>query len=392
MAVLILFTAFCSQTSYARPEYALQEKLNCAACHVTAWGGGPRTTYGKVYGSHENKISKMSESDLYYGDLRMIAYRPTHPSKTQSGFALMTAAPTANLPVYQGAANSEMRLVYTLNSSPLGGTYAREAYLSWQAQTAGADVPARLTLGRFYLPFGILTDEHRAYTRMQSRMPLENYEMGAALSANLSTDLHFDLALVNDLESGGTFSNRNVTWGGVLNFRANPSTLPFFIGLSGSYGHVLNTPEPYAISSHAGISLDRITGSKLSGSLLLERVDAWNQPQDRSGSIHPSLNTFFQLNSSPRGQHSVGYFSQAKFNMSNRWVLLYRFDYLKPDSQLPENTFARHGIGFEIFLPGNLIIDLRAEKAVVASKPAGPDGEEPLGAQNALLAMIRCWI
>ena len=214
--------------------------------------------------------------------------------------------------------------------------------------------------------------------------------MGAAISVNIVSDFHFDFALVNDLESGGSFSNQNVTFGSILNARFNPSQIPIFIGSSGMYGYVLNTPKPYALSYYAGISLDQMTRSKVSGSLLFERVDSWNQPADRSGSIHPNVNTFFGLNLSGVGSHSVGYYSQAKWELNSRWVLFYRFDYYKQDTQISNNSFARHGLGFETYLPGNLIFNFRGEKAALGNTPAGPN--EPLAAQNDVLAMIRCWI
>ena len=38
------------RASWARPEYAVQQKKNCNQCHVNVWGGGPRMVYGKVFG------------------------------------------------------------------------------------------------------------------------------------------------------------------------------------------------------------------------------------------------------------------------------------------------------------------------------------------------------
>lgn len=61
----------CSQEVFARPEYSAREKLNCVSCHAYPWGGGPRNVFGKTYGSHGHMPSKLSASDLYYGDLRM---------------------------------------------------------------------------------------------------------------------------------------------------------------------------------------------------------------------------------------------------------------------------------------------------------------------------------
>src|SRR4051794_11852885 len=76
LVLTALWDSATSPAAWARPEYASREKLNCTACHVTPWGGGPRNLTGKAYGAHERPLGKLSTTDLVYGDLRFIGYYP----------------------------------------------------------------------------------------------------------------------------------------------------------------------------------------------------------------------------------------------------------------------------------------------------------------------------
>jgi hypothetical protein len=397
-AVVSVIVSMPQREANARPEYALKNKLNCTSCHATPWGGGPRNIVGKAYGSHSNRPAKTSDNDYYYGDARVIAYHPKHASHTNNGLALMEAAATANVPIYEGDNDSEIRGVGTFNMSSLGGSYPREIYLRGRLSADPGEVPSFITFGRFYLPFGLLTDEHRAYTRIQTNMSLENYEIGGAFSANPADDFHFDGALVNDFVTGGGFSSNDVTWGGVANVRWNPSKLPFFLGTSANYQHTLKQPEPYAFSFYGGLSLDRISDKKIGGSILVERVDAqnWNNPAVNAGTVHPGLATFFiPVNQSAyltaiKTAHSVGYYLQAKYDLNPRFTLLYRFDYLNPDPSLPDGSFARHGLGVEMYFQGNVLINARVEKSLIANPAISGSGV--LADQDDLLVMFRWWI
>jgi len=97
----------------ARPEYAVGQKLNCTACHTTAWGGGPRILLGKVFGSHGHPPVKTSTSDLYYGDLRLPAFYPTKNLTQRSKvLVLMQAAASVNIPLIQGEGEREQSLIF----------------------------------------------------------------------------------------------------------------------------------------------------------------------------------------------------------------------------------------------------------------------------------------
>jgi hypothetical protein len=390
-----------SQNVLARPEYATKEKLNCFACHVSPWGGGPRNIMGKTYGSRGLGMGKLTTTDIFYGDIRFIGYLPTEPSaySTVSGLAFMEAAVTGNVAVLQNEEDgSEMRALLTYNMATLSGSTVREAYIRWQTHASKDEIPIYFLFGRFYVPFGLLTDEHRTYTRIQTNMTYNNYDVGGAISGNFSNAFHYDLSLVNDFQTGGAFTNRDLTLGIVLNFRWNPSTLPFMLGASGNFQRVKNLPQPYASSLYGALSLDRLTSGKLSGSLLFERVDAnnWNNSALNTGMINPSLGQFFIPSSDPaylafvQQTSSIGYYGQFKYNISTQWTLLYKFDYLALDRNYLDDAYVRHGIGFEAYLNSNLILNARYEKAT-GMRPE-ISASNVLAAQDDIFAMLRLWL
>jgi len=383
----------------ARPEYATKEKANCVACHVSPWGGGPRDVFGKVYGSHGYDPGKTSTSDIYYGDLRFIDYIPTEKTTQRAnGLALMEAAVTGNVPILQGENGSEMRAVLTYNISPLAGSQAREAYIRFQLASQGAAIPTEVLVGRFYVPFGLLTDEHRTYTRLQTNTMINNYDVGGSISWNFNPDWHWDAALVNDFQTGGTFNQGDLTFGTVLNTRWNPHQLPFLVGVSGNFEKTTKFPQPFAFSEYGVLSFDRLTRDKVSANLSLEAVEAmnWNNPTLNNGQVNPGLSQFFVPSSdaaylkSLTFQRSRGYYALFKYNITHVWTPFYKLDYLNLDTGSDSNTFLRHGFGIEAFLNSNLILNLRYELSHV-NRPEIADSNV-LAAQSDVFAMLRLWL
>lgn len=382
-------------------EYSLKEKLSCVACHVTPWGGGPRNVMGKNYGTRGMGTNPLTALDYFYGDLRFIGYYPTRPdsSTTTNGVALMEAAVTGNAPVSTQENGAALRALLTYQISPLAGANVREAYLRWNTATAEPSaLPIYFVLGLVQVPFGILTDEHRTYTRLQTNMTFNNSFLSAGVSADLSQPFHADFVLSNDFQNLGGFNNSEVSVGFVGNFRWNPPTLPFLLGVSGNYEHLAKATSPYAVSFYTGLSLDRLGVGGLKGSLLFERVDAWNWNNAvvNTGGINPGLNTFFiptfdaSYRRAVQTTSSAGYFGQFKYDLSTAWTLFYKLDYLALDKSVSADAFYRHGFGFETRLGGNLILNARYEFA--AGMRPEIQTSQVLASQDDFFAMLRLWI
>ena len=318
-----------------------------------------------------------------------------------NGTALMESSITGNVPVVQtqdGSNLTEMRGVVTYNIAPLSGPNLRDAYMRWQLPADQNGNPVHFVLGHIHAPFGLLTDEHRTYTRIQTNSSLNNFEMGGGVSANPWSNFHTDLVFFNDFQSGGSFTNQDLNWAGVLNFRWNPASLPFLIGLSGNYEYSIKQPQPYVSSLYAVFSLDRLTENQLSGSLSVERVDAknWNNPQINMSQINQSLSQFFIPGADASylkaisGSSSLGYATLAKYNLSHAWTLFYKLDYLALDRRASDDAFVRHGLGIETYLNSNLIMNARYERA--AGMRPEISISDVSAAQNDFFAMLRLWL
>jgi hypothetical protein len=395
---LVLGLSHVSSVAFARPEYAALTKMNCTQCHVTPWGGGPRTVQGKVFGAHGHPPGKLSDQAYIYGDVRFIGYYPNQLIQSPHGIALMQASVSGNAALIEGEKNSEMRGLLTYNMAPLSGSSVREAYIRWALPQEGNEAPVSIVVGRFYVPFGLLTDEHRTYTRIQTNMTYNNFHVGAAVSGNFFPALHMDLVLVNDFQTGGNFTQGDLSWATVLNFRWNPQNLPFLLGASGNFQRLINTPQPLASSLYGVLSLDQLTQNSLKGSLSIERVDArnWNNPAVNTGMLNPNLTTFFIPRSELGYQRliatasSLGYYGWARFNLLPELLLFYKLDYLALDRNTPEDAFLRHGVGVEIYPNSNLILNIRYEKA--AGMRPEIAASNVLAAQDDVFAMLRVWL
>jgi len=385
-------TLIYAQEAKARPEYALQTKQNCTACHVSAWGSGPRTAYGKYFGSFGFPQAKTSASDVYYGDMKSIAYFPKAMAKYGGGVSLMEAAGSANVPIIDNENDSELRAVATYNAAPISAG-AREVYFRWRPHADENSPLGLVTVGRFNVPFGYLTDEHRTYTKIESNSTLNNFDTGVAVSGGFLPSLHYDLAMVNDLQGANFFSAGDVPYGQVFNLRWNQPGLPFLLGASEEYEHLVNSPQPSAYSLYTAFDFDQITSKKVHLMLMGEYVVAknWN-----SSTINPGLGSFFipatatdyqtQINNT----QSQGYFIEAKYYINSRFAPYYKFDYLALDRQFLADAFSRHGVGLETHLNSNLTLDARYEKATVGHPEIV--GSDALAAQDDFLLMMRLWL
>ena len=382
-------------SAHARPEYAVKNNSSCVTCHTTPWGGGPRNVFGKVFGSHGYALGKHSATDLYYGDIRALAFfpeKPTNPgTKKRSGLALMKASAAANVPITGEPGKAELRAVLSYSFGVLASGL-NEAYVRWQI-TRNESAPIHILVGRFYSPFGLLTDEHRTFTKSQVPTSLNDYEMGGAISLDfLQSQFHWDFAITNGFQSGGSLTNQDLTYGLIGNLRWQPPYLPFFLGASGKRDRTLtNKPSPYAVALYGALSLDRLTDSFIPGSIQVETVLArhWNDP-DRNSDISCDFSETANFIDGVVLAQSIGWYAMLNIDLSTKLILRYKFESLALNRQFPSDSFLRHGVGLKYFLSSNTNILVRVEKAQ-ARRP-GIEDEEKLGSQDSMYGVLRIWL
>ncbi len=391
-SLLSIASTVMTNTAQARPEYAAKTQASCSSCHSSPWGGGPRTIYGKMFGARNLGTPKTNGSDIYYGDFRSLLFVPKTPVQSSSGMVIMEAAATANVPITEDEDGSEMHVVGTYNFSPLSSG-AREAYIHWKVGADENRLASHILIGRFNSPFGLLTDEHRTYTRMLTNSSLNTFNTGLAVSGEPIQTLHYDFALVNNLQGGAGFNNQDIIWADVFNLRWTPAFFPGIIGVSQNFQHAVNQAEPFAFSAYTVLSLDRLTKNKINGSLSGEVVTAKNWISSKN---NPSLGSFFvpaadsAYQDATSSSRSLGYYFQAKYDLNSRWSLIYKYDYLLFDQAFQGDGFSRHGLGFEVFINSNVILNARVEKASVGRSEIA--STNALAAEDDILMMLRLWI
>lgn len=366
--VLFIFLLILPLWGQARPEYAARHGLvSCTACHASPSGGGIRTEYGKIYGARGFETNDNHERPYYQVDARAILTTTQEVREGRNGFALMELLGAVNVPVLDGE-NQATNFVASYYFGAFNqAVVVRDTYVRWQNKKS--DLLEYVTVGKFIAPFGLLTDEHRTYTRWQSRSTWNNFDMGAMLSGKLLPELHWDFAAVNGFQASATEGEGNFstgdTYGLYLNLRSRPFKRSLLLGASGSfYRRHSGQESPYAVSVYSALGLEGLTGGRLRGSLLAEYVRSqyWSD-----GTINPEFGRVFAggLDSgyvdALKYEIAEGYYLQLLIDMTRNLALQYKWDKFIPSVNYRGDFFERYGLGFRWQASANLQWMARAE-------------------------------
>ncbi len=195
-----------SYWSHARPEYSARLRTNrCTTCHTSPAGGGHRNLTGKAFGPKSAPLKAFSKQDIFGFDFRALVHTQLKNIKdAKNGMGIMVGIPSVSIPFHSSEGGKEWRLVYSQNIGGFGlTTVPREAYLRVKLYDDYRAYPQFISVGRFSAPFGLLTDEHRTYTRWQTRTTWNDQEMGLLFSGDWTPALHYDLSIVNGEQTQG---------------------------------------------------------------------------------------------------------------------------------------------------------------------------------------------
>ncbi len=156
----------------AKPQYAVRTKqISCTACHYSPSGGGPRRFFGKGYGSHGLGTGVYNNTELVTADIRAISmYMTKKTSKNANGSGIMSTTIGAGVPIIKNEDGSQFHAVINYEAGGFGPNGAKETYVRYEAGSEVGFKPQHITVGKFLIPFGLLTDEHRTYTKKQTRV------------------------------------------------------------------------------------------------------------------------------------------------------------------------------------------------------------------------------
>lgn len=394
-----LFFAVLLSTSLSYGKFKYMSKLGlnrCTACHVSPTGGAIRNAQGKAFGQHGYKmaINKRFSSEALSADVRMIYYSPENDDQNRGGLGLMTGSLGLNVPLYESESGVETRLVYSHNLGGFGGSSPQDAYVRWRFEDDSETSfrPQYLLVGRFHLPFGILTDEHRTYVRAQNNSSWNDYDMGFMLSANPFLGLHYDVGLVNGEKTSGTGFRTDgaAAWGSFANVRYTPSYLPLILGASFSrhaapqvIGSVSDDPESIAV--YASLNLQRwVSFLPLVVTHEYQQSKNWNKDSLFAGAryINPSNGYAASVVNST----SVGQLLRFDLDLSDRLSLIYKYESLLLNKNFSGDTYVRNGFGIQYILGPNMILNARYEKA---SGGSGVDSKSSSALQDTTWLLLQ---
>lgn len=396
--LFLVVLVFCPMLGQARPEYAIRHGFTrCTTCHLSPVGGGTRNLMGKSFGLRGFNPGPFATQDVWSLDVRGIYLNnPEGPNTLKGGAGIMAGNLSANLPVTaeeEGKAPLRAVLTHNVGGFPAGAGGPREAYLRWELKDDSATgfSPQYVLLGRFVSPFGIVTDEHRTYTKLQTQSTWNNLDIGALFSGNPSSFLHYDFSLVNGQKTNGTgFGDGNAAvWGSTLNLRLMTSESPVGFGLSGlHYEKVKDQDSASASAAYMMVSMDRLTWDVFKGSLLVEYVSAQglNSNIDLARMFTDSAYLDTVKNSESRGLYAL-----LNWEFSEVLSFCYKYDQYTPNLSFVADSYVRHGLGFKYYFGPNLFTLVRFEKAEAGHPSEQNISTTPpgLGASDAAWAYLQ---
>lgn len=365
----LLFVVVLSwhQPGETRPEYGLKHGINrCTACHISPAGGGIKNLNGKLYGAHGFKPPSHLRQDFLSADIRF-GYLQPKKKENRSGLFVMAGLVGGQITLTEKESPYELKAVLShdiLNSAEWDAfvriQYYDDTETSWK--------PQHFLFGRYHLPFGLLNDEHRTYTKLQTLSQYNSsLEMGALFSGQPYESLHYDVSFINGESSKGRLNpGQAPLWGTSSNLRWMPQSprTPFFLGGSlKNYKKEDGLSQPWAHSVYGGFSFERATQGLMRADILFEVAGSQHLNQSFQANAGFPLDTnYLNLISNTE---SKGYFTQFNYYLTPKVTLQFKFDRIELNKDFPADGFEKLGIGLKHVLPGSGLFYLRFEKAQI---------------------------
>lgn len=357
--------------AHAYLQYSLRyNQQSCTGCHFSPAGGGPKTLNGKLFGANNLKFNPVLAQKYLSADFRVLYYLSQETGASKGGMGVMSGAVAGH-----AALDEDERAVLVLEHNVGGFSAApyRDTYAMFRPRSKWLNSVAA---GRFRAPFGIVTDEHRTYTRLQTNTEWYSFETGALLSGDPAYSFHYDLAVVNGTHSPGSSlgTGQGNHWGSILNLRFLRT--PYLAGASGSYFRTSGTSRSRAASAYGGYTWRRwaVLGEFV-------RAEGFNSNLARGFVSNPSYAETVTRSV------SCGWMGWLEYEVNPRFVGIYKFDLLTPDRDFPADQYERHGLGFRWNVAPFVWVWARAEKAR-ATHPAEKQGTG-LGRMDAAYAILQ---
>lgn len=398
IALALIALSSYSEISQARPEYAIRHGfVSCMQCHVSPVGGGIRNSNGKLYGFKGYESNSLSLNEYYQADVRS-AFMHTHGDGIPSrrGFLVMSTNGAVALPIIKSQDGWSTTYVGSYGFGMLE-TGIRDSYAIFKPDSLTGWVTAVL-VGRTKPPFGILTDEHRTYTRVQSRTSFTagDFDTGVMVSGTPLYSLHYDFMFTSgDRGSGASTGAATNPWGFYANLRTVPWNGPIFLGASyNELGTQTLNYDATATSLWTGIALEKVTFGLVPGTFILEgsRAHGWNNT-----TLNPTLGRTFGSAAQPAWFTSIAdawseaLLAQLSIYTTPHLTALAKAEQFTPDINLSGDSFFRYGGGVRWYFNSNMNLALIYESSY--STRAGMNGTAGVPAvERFAYALLHIWL
>ncbi len=374
---------FISIKGFAYPDYAVRyNNISCTSCHISPVGGGPRNVDGKLFGAHGYKVNSLLIQPYVSADFRALFYNPQRPSSSKGGMGIMSGSIAGHVPL---DAEKKIHLVIEQNIAGFSAAPYRDTYALFKlSDKLNSNWFESILVGRFRAPFGIITDEHRTYTHIQTATEWYTFENGILLSGTPSDKWHYDFGVVSGENSAGQNLNNGGAErsGALINFRWMPGAILF--GVSGSFhDHEPRTDSTKAVALYSILSLARWTENKIPVSFKVEHARAWNWNSNLGRGFASDPNYVTAVGHA----NSLGWLAELDWELSEIFTLIYKYDFLQPDQNYASDIYDRQGIGFRWMIGPNTMIQVRTETAR-ATVPSEANGAAQ-GAQDSTFAVLQ---
>ncbi len=344
--------------SEATPDYAVRfNNISCTSCHYNPTGGGPLKHNGKLFQGRWFETAPLEIQNYLSANFRALAYFPEKAKTTKGGMGVMSGSVALHAPLSE---KKDTFLVIENNFAGFSAAPLRDTYLLYNFNKDGVySWYESLLVGRFRAPFGIVTDEHRTYTRFQTGTRWYDFETGMMFSGTPSSKLHYDIALVNGKNFSGQTLNpgQSEQWGQIVNLRYMPSF--YLFGVSASNYKTTQAPDSRALSLYSIVSLARVNNLIMPATVKLEysQAQGFNSILNQGFASDPNYVTAVQ------NSKSQAILARIDWLLTNKITLTYKFDWLTPDMDFPADVYDRHGVGVRWAISANTNLLARTELA-----------------------------
>lgn len=306
-----------SGPAVAEPYLAIQNGMQCSACHSHPAGGGKRNAYGNAFAQTELPSTRIGDGDIWTGEVtKWLAVG----GNLRGDFSLVDTPNRKNTSEFQvrrGTIYAEAMLipgrlsVYVDQQFAPDASQNREAYVRVNARNGKFFFAA----GQFYLPYGLRLQDDTAFVRLATAINFTNPDRG--LQVGYEVGSWSTIASITNGSGGG----REIDSGKQVSFVSSYMHEGWRAGVSANFNDA-DAGDREMFGIFAGLRTGAI---------------AWLAEIDQiSDDVSPGIT-----------QDAIAGLLEANWQIRKGHNLKLTYEYLDPDNDLPEDHQVRYSFVWE---------------------------------------------